>query len=404
MIELSWPQVSARRLERQALAAPREGGTPADVVAAMCGAHAQVMSAAELSIALRLDGVTRADVRRALWEERSLVKTYGPRGTVHLLPARDLPSWVDALSRLPLGHHAFPDGVRMTAGQTAEVIEAIRVVLDGRELTIDELGDAVVGATGPWAGDLVMPAFQTMWPRWRQAMAAAAHHGALVFGPPRGRKVTYTSPPPAPASPALSGSVLPMGGGGASGHADGTTPGGGGAVDGAVELLRRYLAGYGPATPEQFAQWIGAPRAWAEGLFEAAGPQPVSFQGGTAWVLPGDTAAPAQAPGGVRLLPYFDAYVVAGRPRELLYPGAARRRALAGGQAGNFPVLLVDGTVAGVWHQRRSGRRIHVTVEALRPLTRAQRGELDDQVARVGEILEGRPELTLGPVTVGPHA
>ncbi|MDF2712382.1 winged helix DNA-binding domain-containing protein [Nonomuraea muscovyensis] len=394
MIELSWAQVSARRLERQALAAPRTGGTQADVVAAMCGAHAQVMSAAELSIALRIDGLTRADVRRALWEERSLVKTYGPRGTVHLLPARDLPMWVDTLSRIPFAHNGFPEGIRMTPEQTIEVIEAIRVVLDGRDLTIDELSDAVVGATGPWAGDLVMPAFQTMWPRWRQAMAAAAHHGALVFGPPRGRKVTYTSPPPASAVPAP----------GAGGRPDEGASRDSGPVDGAVELLRHYLAGYGPATPDQFAQWLGAPRAWAARLFEAADAEPVSFEGRTAWVVRGDTAAPAQAPAGVRLLPYFDAYVVAGRPRELLYAGAAAARALAAGQAGNFPVLLVDGGVAGVWHQRRSGRRIHVTVETLRPLTRARRAELDDQVTRVGEILEGKPELTLGPVAVGPHA
>ncbi|WP_113700834.1 winged helix DNA-binding domain-containing protein [Nonomuraea lactucae] len=398
---MSWPQVSARRLERQGLAAPLPAGdgvpaedgvpavvgAPAGAVAAMCGAHAQVISAAELSVALRLDGVTRTAVREALWEDRTLVKTYGPRGTVHVLPSRDLPMWVDALSRLPPGHNAMPEGIRMTPEQTGQVVEAVREAVAGRELTIDELTEAVVAATGPWAGDLVMPAFQTMWPRWRQAMAVAAHRGAFVFGQVRSRKVTYTGPPTSltPAAPVPSG----------------VSPGGG-----AGELLRRYLTAYGPATPGQFALWLGAPRSWAARLFEngSAELEQVLFEGRPAWVVAGDTATPSAPPEGVRLLPYFDAYVVAGRPRDLLFPGAAAERALAGGQAGNFPVLLVDGEVAGVWHQRRSGRRIHVTVEALRPLTRAQRGELDDQVARVGEILEGRPELTLGPVTVGPHA
>jgi hypothetical protein len=55
------------------------------------GAHAQVLSAAELSIERRIAGAVRTDVRRAMWEERSLVKTFGPRGTTHLLPAADLP-------------------------------------------------------------------------------------------------------------------------------------------------------------------------------------------------------------------------------------------------------------------------------------------------------------------------
>ena len=70
-------------------------------MAAVAGTHAQVLSAAELAIGLRLDGATRAGVRHALWTERSLVKTFGPRGTVHLLPARELPMWIGALSAVP---------------------------------------------------------------------------------------------------------------------------------------------------------------------------------------------------------------------------------------------------------------------------------------------------------------
>nr|WP_236646837.1 crosslink repair DNA glycosylase YcaQ family protein [Micromonospora acroterricola] len=103
-------------------------------------------------------------------------------------------------------------------------------------------------------------------------------------------------------------------------------------------------------------------------------------------------------------MPYFDAYAVGCHPRELLFPGAAADRALARGQAGNYPVLLVDGTVAGVWHHRRSGRTVHVTVEPLRTLGAGRRRALEEQVERVGQVLEGKPSLTVGPVEVGPHA
>jgi hypothetical protein len=118
----------------------------------------------------------------------------------------------------------------------------------------------------------------------------------------------------------------------------------------------------------------------------------------------GDTAFPTKPPRGVRLLPYFDAYAIAAQPRELLFPGAAYRRALAGGQAGNFPVLLVDGVVVGVWHQRRRGRRTTVTVEPLGRLTARQERELGERVRRVGEVLEAEAELVIGAVTTGPHA
>jgi hypothetical protein len=77
-------------MTRHALAEPAADLDPAGIAGTLCGAHAQVLSAAELSIGRRIAGATRADVRRALWQERTLVKTFGPRGTVHLLPTADL--------------------------------------------------------------------------------------------------------------------------------------------------------------------------------------------------------------------------------------------------------------------------------------------------------------------------
>jgi hypothetical protein len=87
MSELAWEAIVARRMRRHHLDVPA-AGSPADVVRAMCGAHAQVPSAAEISVALRIEQATRADVQRALWDDRTLVKTFGPRSTVHLLGQR----------------------------------------------------------------------------------------------------------------------------------------------------------------------------------------------------------------------------------------------------------------------------------------------------------------------------
>jgi hypothetical protein len=95
-------------MARQALTEAATGLGPADIAGVLCGAHAQVLSAAELSIGRRIAGATRADIQRALWEDRALVKTFGPRGTVHLLPAADLP-WDSAVG-LPSSVPAHPDG------------------------------------------------------------------------------------------------------------------------------------------------------------------------------------------------------------------------------------------------------------------------------------------------------
>ena len=378
---LSWAEVSHRRLARQGLTTPMADAGPADAAAAMCGTHAQVQSAAELSIALRLPDATQSDVRHALWDERSLVKTFGPRGTVHLLPARDLPMWCAALSAVPPPRSPFAPDAQMTEQQTEDVLAAIADALLDAELTVDELTTAIVERTGSWAGDPVMPAFQGMWPRWRQALSLAGTRGVLCFGPNRGRVVTYTSPRRwLPDTMQAAASTGPE------------------------ELLRRYLSAYGPATPQHFARWLNASATWAADLFASLDDElePVEVEDTAAWQLAGEVAGPDAE--GVRLLPYFDAYAVAGQPRTLLFPPPAWDRALARGQAGNFPVLLVDGTVVGVWHHRRAGRKVAVTVEPLGRLTASRRRELEQQVARVGEILEATAELTVGPVSVGPHA
>jgi hypothetical protein len=245
------------------------------------------------------------------------------------------------------------------------------------------LTDAIEQRTGPWAVERTMAAFQDLWPRWRQLTSTAAHRGVLCFGANRGRKVTYTNP-----------------------HRwrPGLRPDDG---DTALRsLVARYLHAYGPARPGHLARWLSIPPRRATELFEELAPdlEAVEVDGEPAWVVAGDTSTPPPVRG-VRLLPYFDAFVVAGQPRDRLFPGEAASRALSrSGQAGNYPVLLVDGVVGGVWHQRRSGRKVALTVEPLRDLTTAQRRELDAEVELIGTVLEATPALAVGPVTVGPHA
>jgi hypothetical protein len=380
----SWNGVTARRMARHALTEPAAHLAPADIAGVLCGAHAQVLSAAEFSIGRRIAGATRADVQRALWEDRTLVKTFGPRGTVHLLSTADLPMWTGALSALPSSVPMHPEPVRFTPEEADEVVAAIGDALAETELTVDELTEAIVDRTGPWAGERTMEAFQDRWPRWRQLTSTAAHRGVLCFGRNRGRNVTYTNPH----------RWLP-----------GFRPDDG---DTALRtLVTRYLYAYGPATPQHFAKWLSIPSRRAVDLFdELAGEmEPVDLDGQPGWVMAGDTEMPQQPHIGIRLLPYFDAFVVAGQPRERLYPGAAANRALTpAGQAGNYPVMLVDGVVGGVWHQRRSGRKLAITVEPLRELSAAHRRQLEDEVELVGAVMEAEPTLTVGPVTIGPHA
>ena len=177
-----------------------------------------------------------------------------------------------------------------------------------RDLTVDELDEAVVARAGGWAGDLVMPAFQTFWPRWRQAASHAAASGGLVFGASRGRKVTYTSPRSwtatlragrCRAAPCRSSCAA-------------TSP------------------PTGPATPAHLARWLWArPSAGPQAAFAVADVEEVQVDGGEAWVNAGDTSGRRAARPEVLLLPYFDALAVGYRPRSDVTRGGRAERALA---------------------------------------------------------------------------
>jgi hypothetical protein len=375
----SWEQACARRLLRHGLARPL--GTPADAARAAVGMHAQVMSAAELALGVRTPAA-RTDVREALWSRRTLVKTYGPRGTVHLVAAPDLGTWCAGLSAAPWATARLPPSMRMTDEQVDLAVDAVDAALSTADLTVDELDVEVVGRTGPWAGDLVVPGFDDWWPRWRQVIPTAAYRGVLCFGPDRGRRTTYTSP--RRWVPGFEGVA---------------------ATYGLPDLVLDYLRSYGPATAEEVAQWLGVPASAFRAAVSTMTDDLVEVDlAGTAALLPREDADPEGEPDDrVRLMPYFDPYIVGCHPRSLLFPREAARRALTRGQAGTRAVVLTGGTVAGIWHHRRTGRKVALTVEPFTALSRPQLRQLDDEVERVGVILEATPTLTVGTVTAGRH-
>lgn len=384
MKSLTWNAVWGRRLARHALLEPKPIADLVDVVRAVCGIHAQVMPAAELSVGIRVAGVTRQEVRTELWQRRGLVKAYGLRGTVHLFPADELPLWIAALRAT-----TRPDEARRLAqlglepAQVEAIVAAIGEALDGWCLTREALGVEVARRVGSWATDAVSPAFGGQWPRWLIALGAAANAGLLCFGPNQGNKVTFVRPD--------------------------QWLGGWKEVDGEAalrEVCRRYLSAYGPATHRDFAQWFSMQPSAARALMRELADEldEVDVEGQRAWLLASEAADSwPPATDAVHLLPHFDCYVIGCHPRGRLVPAAWAERVLTRGGIGNVPVIVVDGVVAGLWQQRRKGRRLEIQVETFLPLSTSQHQQLEAAALRVGEIMEAESTLSLGAVDVRPH-
>lgn len=384
MRSLTWEHVWGRRLARHALLAPRPEADLVAVVRAVCGIHAQVMSAAELSVGVRMTGVTRQAVRAELWQRRGLVKTYGLRGTVHLFPADELPLWsavLRATSAPNLTRRLAQMGWELE--QLDAIVAAIGEALNGRCLTREELGAEVARRVGPWATEAASPAFGGRWPRWLMTLGEAASRGLLCFGPSQGQKVTFVRPDQWLGNWA---------------EVEGT--------EALHAVLRRYLSTYGPATHREFAQWLGMrPGAALALMRQLAGElEEVDVEGHRAWLL-ADEAAEVLPPaeGVVRLLPHFDCYLIGCHPRDRLVPVDLAERALTHGGIGQLPLVIVDGVVAGLWQTLRIGRRLELRVEMFRPLSAHQQQELATAAVRVGEILEAESVLSLGAVTARRH-
>ena len=337
------------RLVRSHLVERASADRLVEVVRDVCGIHAQVMGSAELQLAARVDGLTQADVREALWERRALVKTWTLRGTLHLHPADELGLWTAARRAVP------GEADRVAAGleNVDEVVAAIGEALRGRQLTREELADAVVERVGPAPREQLASG-------WGYYLDDAAIADQLCFGPPQGQRVTFVHPDDWLGRRRRAWKP----------H------------EALREVARRYAGAYGPVTHREFRQWFGS----RERSFEE-----LDFP------EPKESAAKTQS---VRLLPEYDVYVMGCRDRDSFVPPAVREQIKVHGKGryegpAGTPFLLVDGVCAGIWRRRKTAKRIELTVEPARKLTRTERAGVDAEAERIGAFLGLEPQLSV---------
>lgn len=366
----TWAQALRWRMRQHLLDTPTSEGAVA-VARRLSGVHAQVMSSAELAIAIRSTAVTQADVQAALWRDRTLVKTWAMRGTLHLLPADDLPMWVAALrARMPhmlrgswLRYH------KLSADDLHAILDTVPAALDGRCLTREALAAEVAKLSA-------RPHLkQVLQGSWGAVLKPAAFQGLLCFGPSEGRNVTFASPQQwlADWREVDTGSAL-------------------------AEILHRFLDTYGPATQEDFARWFALdPRPTRE-LFHRLTDTlvEVDVDGHRAWMTRDGAAglAAGDEEQVVRLLPGFDPYVVGAlRHLDHLLPGPLRGR-ISRTSGWISPVLLVDGRIAGTWHHERRASRIDLHIDPFDPLPHPVRAAAEADASRIADLLDAPADVT----------
>jgi hypothetical protein len=376
-VSTTWLRIASLRLDRQHITKRLPARRLLDVVDDHVAIQAQVMSAAELQLNARLDGLRRDEVREALWQKRTLVKTWAMRGALHLMTAQGLWDFVAAApTRGNWETGAWLRYFEVTLHELRALMSAIEQVLDDRPRTRAELIAGVAERTGK-SGKKDLAA--KLASGWGTFLKPPAHRGHLCHGPDAGRNVTFVKPadwlgvkPAKPVDPKV-----------ATGR-----------------LAERFLRLFPGASREGVARWWGAsPSRIAAGVAAAGVPiAEVEIEGSIGWALQDDVPAIERAtePVGVRLLPNFDAYVN-DLPRRVdaLLPVEHHDRVhrVAGWVS---PVVIVDGRVAGTW-EIGGGKKGGVEVIPFGPWRGGARQELAAEVDRIAAFLDRPLTISVGP-------
>jgi Winged helix DNA-binding domain len=354
-LNVTGDQVAAFRLERHHLTDPGDGAGIVGIAGDVCGIQAQVMSSAELALFARCRTTTRAEIRDALWQKRSLVKTALMRITLHLVPAAEYTTYITALREAGVALvQRISARMKVDVAEMYAMSDFVTEALSDAPLTQQELAKRAWARASP----RMRKWLKYGWSVFRPAIV----QGLICYGPPKRSEVTFVRVD----------RWLP--------RQRAITP-----ADARQTLARHFLGAYGPADARDFYKWSGMAMANAKAAWAAIANdlQDVDVDGRTLSVLARDAAALKNATldrSSVRLLPAFDPLLLAHFEKDHLVERRHYKRVYRN-QGWLSPVVLVGGRIAGVWFLRATAKRLTADVDlfarASRDVSRAIAAEAD---------------------------
>jgi hypothetical protein len=338
------PEIYAERFSAQGLSGP-PARDPAAVAERLLAVQGQDPRGARLAVRARSDGLTAADVDRALTEERSLLITWLNRGTLHLVRSEDYP-WLHALTTPPLltscTRRLRQEGIAPEAGERA--VGLIEQALAGEgPLTRVQLRERLEVADVPLVRQALI-----------HLLFLAAVRGVAVRGPMIGKDHAYVLVrdwlPPAKA------------------------------VDRDValaELARRYLVGHAPADDRDLARWAGLPLRDARAGLIAIASELVEREDGLVHLAAHPPVAEVPAP---RLIGAYDPVLLGWTSRAQII-GPHTHLVTSNGLF--RPFAMVDGRAVATWRLNRG----KVAIEPLGRVTKKAMASLEADAAEVERFM-----------------
>ncbi|MER6945649.1 winged helix DNA-binding domain-containing protein [Nonomuraea sp. NPDC000554] len=334
----------------------------------MVALHATDPATVFLSAGARLEAPGPEPVERALYDDRTLVRMTGMRRTVFVVPA----------ALVPVVHHS----------------STFAIAVKERRSLLKLLGEG--GWGDPWLKDVEASVLRLLA---EAGEATAAELGALE---PRLREqVRVAVGKPYEAVHGVGTRLLPVmameglvvrrgrpAGSWISGqHRWGVAPAMAEltAHEAQAELVRRWLAAFGPGTEADLKWWTGWTLGDVRRALAAVGAVAVSLDEGTGYVLPGDLDEPPPPEPWAALLPALDPTPMGWQARDWYLPQAHRAELFD--RSGNVgPTVWWNGEVVGGWAQRRDGE---IAWRLLADVGSDAKAAIEAQVAGLASWLDG---------------
>ena len=352
--------------------------SPDDAARQLIGIQAQAPISADLALFNRVENVTLSSLEKARNEDRQLIRMWGQRNTVHLYAAEDWP----LLHHWIRDHSLVESKLASSSGRAAfeALVRHAQTRLErGERLTFKDVSSlteyqTIVETRDQWMGAMKVTAF----PDWLIAAAVfmrLVRDGVVCHGPDAGSESTFV-------------------------HRRHWLP----ELDWIKDKRRawpiavdRYLAAYGPATPNDMAAYFGGTvteaKRWIAAVRDAlievdrAGTRSLA----RAVDLDDLTELPPNASKWpVHLLHRFDPYVLgtvgiknkdwlmdAGDIKQVWRPGAHIEA-----------VILDGGRVVGTWRYVRKAQGLHFNIKPFKAMSQRLYSEVTKKVRATADFLE----------------
>ncbi|MHA2314460.1 MAG: winged helix DNA-binding domain-containing protein [Candidatus Hermodarchaeia archaeon] len=372
--EISQEQVNGFRMDRHFLTKRAPVTEISSVVEQVCGIQAQMPAAAHLQLWTRIEGLKPIDINNVLWESKTLLRTWCMRGTAHYISTHEYPIYLEAIikPRIPRrkewlekrGMREFGEIAKIDPAQHdfEAINETVIKALSQGPATRDEVADIVEKELGPEARPWVDTGYYIV-------TKLLAYEGKISFGPDLNGKSTLVQTNKwLPKQPSVNQET-----------AENT-------------ILTNYIRCYGPATPQDFGAWAGLKMTTVKPIWERVIGQlaEVTFNTKSAWILETDldllrkTKIDTRP---VRLLPHFDIFLLGHKDKSHIVDEAHYKQVFKKA-AWIAPVLLCDGRAIGTWKQKRTAKKVTVTVEPFVSLTKSQIDDIETETQRLGDYFE----------------